>query len=318
MFGTYFGISPVPLHDPAHVNTFFGNEAIDGGIDLTDRAEFYVPWVQNRGNVEPDVPRHLPALPHRQRRGRRRRRRARGTPISPDLTSGCTGAAPNGARGCFICADRRGRRRRRRLRRHRRRLVFGQPGRGDRSRRARPGPASARSSLPNRPVDPDRRRPVELADRLRRRTAGSARRRRATPATCSRRPTADATWTQHQRQPAGRAGQLGRARPVDPKTLYVGTDVGAFVTTNGGSSWQRLGTGCRRWRPGSSTTTPATACSLAGTHGRGAYTLADTATPRRRSSCRRPTPGVPVGRAARSTTRSRCATSATPTRPTSP
>ena len=25
-------------------------------------------------------------------------------PISADLTSGCTGAAPNGARGCFISA----------------------------------------------------------------------------------------------------------------------------------------------------------------------------------------------------------------------
>ena len=38
-------------YDPAHTNTFFGNEAIDGGINMNDRAEFYVPWVQNRGNV---------------------------------------------------------------------------------------------------------------------------------------------------------------------------------------------------------------------------------------------------------------------------
>ena len=32
-------------------NTFFGNEPIDGGINLSDRSEFYIPWVQNRGNV---------------------------------------------------------------------------------------------------------------------------------------------------------------------------------------------------------------------------------------------------------------------------
>ena len=74
VFGTYFDISPY-RYDPTEANTFFGNEAIDGGIDLDDRAEFYVPWVQNRSNVEPDVPRHLPALPHRQRRGPQRRGR---------------------------------------------------------------------------------------------------------------------------------------------------------------------------------------------------------------------------------------------------
>ena len=72
VFGSYFAISPY-RYDPSETNTFFGNEAIDGGIDMTDRAEFYVPWVQNRGNAEPDVPRDLPALPHRQRRGPLRR-----------------------------------------------------------------------------------------------------------------------------------------------------------------------------------------------------------------------------------------------------
>jgi len=40
-----------PAGSPTETNTFFGNEAIDGGIDLNDRSEFYVPWTQNRGNV---------------------------------------------------------------------------------------------------------------------------------------------------------------------------------------------------------------------------------------------------------------------------
>ena len=35
---------------------------------MNDRAEFYVPWVQNRGNVNQMFLGHLPALPHRQRR----------------------------------------------------------------------------------------------------------------------------------------------------------------------------------------------------------------------------------------------------------
>ena len=50
VFGTYYGISPY-RYDPSETNTFFGNEPIDGGIDLNDRAEFYVPWTQNRGNA---------------------------------------------------------------------------------------------------------------------------------------------------------------------------------------------------------------------------------------------------------------------------
>ena len=50
VFGTYFAISPYRF-TPSTVNSFFGNEMIDGGIDLTDRAEFYVPWVMNRSHV---------------------------------------------------------------------------------------------------------------------------------------------------------------------------------------------------------------------------------------------------------------------------
>ena len=50
VFGTYFSISPY-RYDPSETNTFFGNEPIDGGINLNDRSEFYVPWTQNRGNA---------------------------------------------------------------------------------------------------------------------------------------------------------------------------------------------------------------------------------------------------------------------------
>ena len=68
--------------------------------------------------------------------------------ISPDLTTGCTGAAPNGARGCFLSAARCLRRRRRRLHRHPRRLGLVSP---------TPSPAQpdldpvGKASFPNRP-----------------------------------------------------------------------------------------------------------------------------------------------------------------------
>ena len=50
VFGTYFSISPYRFN-PSEANTFFGNEPIDGGINTSERSEFYIPWVQNRGNV---------------------------------------------------------------------------------------------------------------------------------------------------------------------------------------------------------------------------------------------------------------------------
>ena len=49
VFGTYFGISPYRF-TPETVGFFFGNEFIDGGIDTSDRAEFYIPWVMNKSN----------------------------------------------------------------------------------------------------------------------------------------------------------------------------------------------------------------------------------------------------------------------------
>src|SRR3954453_22857920 len=102
VFGTYYGISPYRFN-PSTVSTFFGNEAIDGGINLKDRAEFYVPWVQNRANTN-----QMFLGTYRLYRTDNAETPAGGdvtwAPISGDLTSGCTGTAPNGARGCLISA----------------------------------------------------------------------------------------------------------------------------------------------------------------------------------------------------------------------
>ena len=61
--------------------------------------------------------------------------------------------------------------------------------------------------------------------------------------------------------------------PSDAKTLYVGTDVGAFVTHDRGQTWHAFGTGMPKvavWQLDYDATNGVLA---AGTHGRGAYTM---------------------------------------------
>ena len=55
------------------------------------------------GESEPALHRHLPPVPHRQRRGPSAGD-VQWKTISGDLTTGCTGTAPNGARNCTISA----------------------------------------------------------------------------------------------------------------------------------------------------------------------------------------------------------------------
>jgi uncharacterized repeat protein (TIGR01451 family) len=61
--------------------------------------------------------------------------------------------------------------------------------------------------------------------------------------------------------------------PSSDRTLYAGTDVGAFVSTNSGGTWKRLGNGMPKvavWQLDYDATN---GVLIAGTHGRGAYTL---------------------------------------------
>ena len=100
-FGTFFGISPYRFSGTAP--GFFSNQGITRGINLSDRAEFYIPWVMNQAN-----PNQLFLGTYRLYRTNNAETPDAGdvvwSPISPDLTRGCPGAAPNGARGCFISA----------------------------------------------------------------------------------------------------------------------------------------------------------------------------------------------------------------------
>jgi uncharacterized repeat protein (TIGR01451 family) len=268
VFGTYFGISPY-RYDPTEVGTFFGNETIDGGINLKDRAEFYVPWTQNRANVN-----QMFLGTYRLYRSNNVEAPAAGDvdfqTISPDLTSGCTGAAPNGARGCFIST-----------------IGLADGGTGvyvgtdegwiqvSADAAAAVSPVWTRvgvNRLPNRPVN------QFAVDRSNWRIAYAAYGGfgAATP-THPGHVFATTDGGKHWRDVSGNLPDLPvNTIVLDPSnddTLYVGTDVGPFVSTNGGGSWQRLGTGIPKVAVWQLDYDASHGVLAAGTHGRGAYTL---------------------------------------------
>jgi uncharacterized repeat protein (TIGR01451 family) len=270
VFGSYYGISPY-RYDPSETNTFFGNEAIDGGITMTDRAEFYVPWVQNRGNTN-----QMFLGTYRLYRTDNAEAPSAGdvtwAPISGDLTSGCTASAANGARGCLISAVG---------------VADGGDGVwvGTDDARVSVSPNAVTSDsptwtrvgagvFPNRPVN-------QIAvDRSDWRVAyiafggfGAA--------------TPGNTGHVYATTDGGRTFKNVTSNlpdvpvnsvvidPSDNRIIYVGTDVGTFVSTNGGNKYNVLGTGMPKvatWQLDYDATNGVLA---AGTHGRGAYTIAN-------------------------------------------
>ena len=268
VFGTYTAISPY-RYDPSEANTFFGNEAIDGGIDMKDRAEFYIPWAQNRGNVN-----QMLLGTYRIYRTDNAEAQSAGDvtwkPISGDLTSGCTGAAPNGARGCLVSA-----------------VAMADGGEG-----AWAGTDDARvwaspdalvsdnatwtrvgqNVFPNRPVN-------QIAvDRSNWRIAyvafggfGAA-----TPGNSGHVfATTDGgkTWRNATGNLPDTPVNSVVVDPTDTSTVYVGTDVGTFVSTNGGKVYKRLGDGIPKVASWQLDYDATNGVLLNGTHGRGAYTL---------------------------------------------
>jgi len=270
VFGTYYGISPY-RYDPAKANSFFGNESINGGIDTKDRAEFYVPWVQNRGNTN-----QMFLGTYRLYRTNNAEAPSAGDvqwkPVSPDLTGGCTGAAPNGARGCVISA-----------------VGVADGGDGvwvgtddavvsvspDAVTSANPTwTRVGKDALPNRPVnqiavDKSNWRVAYLA------FGGFG------AATPSNRGHVFATTDGGQTFRDATANlpdvpvNSVVIDPSDSRTIYVGTDVGTFVSTNGGRQYKRLGDGMPKVATWQLDYDATNGVLLAGTHGRAAYTLAN-------------------------------------------
>jgi len=268
VFGTYFGISPY-RYDPAKANTFFGNEAIDGGINLADRAEFYIPWVENRGN-----PNQMFLGTYRLYRSNNAETPSAGDvhwdAISGDLTTGCAGAAPNGARGCLISA-----------------VGVADGGDGvwvgtdDAVVQVSPNAVTSdnptwtrvgQGAFPNRPVD-------QIAvDRSNWRIAyvafggfGAAtprNRGHIFSTTDGGKTFRDATAN----LPDVPANSVV-IDPSDSNTIYVGTDVGTFVSTNAGREYKRLGNGMPKVATWQLDYDATNGVLISGTHGRSAYTL---------------------------------------------
>jgi uncharacterized repeat protein (TIGR01451 family) len=269
VFGTYFGISPYRF-DPSETNTFFGNEPIDGGINLGDRAEFYVPWVENRGN-----PNQMFLGTYRLYRTNNAETAQAGDvhwdAISPDLTTGCTGTPSNGARACVISAvgvadggdgvytgsdDGR---------------VFVSP---DAVTAERPGWTDATHNLPGRPVS------QFAVDRSNWRTAyvsfaGFSAATPNNPGHVFKTTNGGQSWTDISNGLPDVPTNSVVLDPAFPNTLYVGTDVGTFVSTNTGTSWSRLGTGAPNVSSWQLDFDASHRLLVNGTHGRGAFALTD-------------------------------------------
>lgn len=273
LYGTYYGISPYRFDNGG--TFFYSNFYIRNGLDLNDRSEFYIPFVMNKLN-----PDQLFLGTYRLYRTDNARAGDPAdvlwTPISEDLTTGCTGTAPNGARGCLISAI----------------AVSGAGGgvwvgtddglvhyASNGAYANKPSWKNVtKAPLPNRPVtaiwvDQSNSRVAVVAYGGFNQTTPGAHGHLFMTTNAGR------SWTDL----SGNLPNLPvNSVVVDPSfsdTIYAGTDTGPFVTNDKGGTWAPLGEGfplVTVWRL---TLDPARRLLAAATHGRGTFLLDDSATP---------------------------------------
>jgi uncharacterized repeat protein (TIGR01451 family) len=305
VYGTYFGMS---LYRYTDGGNFFTNQFIQNGINLSDRADFYVPVALNQQNTS-----KLFTATYRLYRTDNAKAPSAGDvvfkAISPDLTSGCTGSAPNGARACVISAigigggtgvytgSEDG-------------YVYMSP-----DAMVSNNPTWTRVGLHGNSVDSNGqastglranamlpRRPVAgiAVDRSNYRVAYIAYNgyNAATPhqpGHVFKTTDGGATWTD--------ISGLLPDNPVNsisidasyPNTLYAATDVGPFVTYDGGANWSALGTGFPTVAIDQIDLDTYDRIMVAGTHGRGAFRLQDNSTAVPALVISKVDAGVPVG-----------------------
>ena len=309
VYGTYFGISP---YASPRRRVLLPNQIITRGIDLSDRSDVLHPDGDEQAEPEPAVPRHVSAVPDGHRPRRRTRPACIWKPISGDLTAGCPGTAPNGARGCILSAIGVG---------GGQAVYTGSEdgtstsARMPRSTAARPGRASTRRSCPSGP-SPRSRSTVATTGSPTSPSPASTRRPRQARATSGTR-TAGASG-RHQQQPAGRPGQLGHPRPDVPEHALRRHRRRRVRHVQRRRDWAPLGMASRRCdlaaRPEPDQTQRVLA---AGTHGRGAFRRDDVA-PVPALVVAKVDAGVPVGPRADRLHADAARTSATPMRRASP
>jgi uncharacterized repeat protein (TIGR01451 family) len=302
VYGNYFGISPWRVTDGG--GTIFGNRYIRTGINRRDRSDFYPPFVLNRDN-----PSQLFFGTYRlYRTDNSKAAKAADVTwraISPDLTSGCPGTAPNGARNCtlsaigvgggtgvytgsldgfvYFSADAQ-------VNNTPTWTLLGSSGQDG----EQDGEDNSDGKLPRRPVG------SIAVDRSNYRIAYVAYNgfNAATP----HRPghvfkTTDAgqSWTDVSGNLPDSPVNSVVLDPAYPNTLYAGTDVGPFMTRNGGATWTSLGTGfplVAIWQLDLDT---AHRMIAAGTHGRGTFKITDTSAPSPALVLSKVDAGIPVG-----------------------
>ncbi len=272
VFGTYFGISPYRYTDGGG---FFTNQGITKGINLGDRSEFYIPWTLNQLN-----PNQLFLGTFRVYRTNNAKAPSAGnvkwSAISPDLTTGCAGAAPNGARGCLVSA-----------------IGVGggtaiYAGTDDGNLWLSPNAQTAaapswteidkggiqQGGLPRRPVG------TIAVDRSNYRIAyvgynGFNPATPSSPGHVFKTTDGGAHWTNISGNLPDNPVNSLIIDPSFPNTIYAGTDVGPFVTYDAGAHWNALGSGFPLVQIWQLDLDPSHRLMAAGTHGRGAYRISD-------------------------------------------
>ena len=295
VYGTYFNISPYRMADGGLF--FFNNNSITNGINLSDRSTFYIPLKLNQDN-----PNQLFLGTMRVYRTNNARTPAAGDvrwePISPDLTKGCPGTAPNGARSCTLSA-----------------IGLGggdavytgaEDGNVFVSTNAQTSDSpnwtrlDVAADLPERPitqiaVDKSNYRIAYIA------YAGFNPSTPDQPGHVFKTTDGGKHFKNISKGLPDLPVNTVILDPSYPDTLYVGTDVGAYVTYNGGNDWSPLGTSMPNvaiWQMDLNTT-DTTRFLLAGTHGRGAFRINDQSGPVPALVVSKVDAGVPVGASSR-------------------
>ncbi|MBI5878623.1 MAG: CHRD domain-containing protein [Chloroflexi bacterium] len=294
VYGTYYGIRTYRFTDGGGLYSggFTSNEFIRGGLDLTDRSEFYIPWM-----MDPANPARLYLGTYRVYRTDNAKTANAGdvywNTVSGDLTSGCTGTAPNGARGCYISA-------------------FGKSAGANAlyvgtdegwiwlSTNSTAGtPTWTRLdqvgvSTPNRPIASI----AVDASNYRVAYVGFNGFNAATPSQPGhifKTTNAGQSWTDISNNLPDIPVNSVVLDPADPQTIYIGTDIGPYVTTNGGSLWSPLGSGFPVVAIWQLALNAYTRQIVAGTHGRGAWSLTDSSTLLPALQISKQTGATPVG-----------------------
>ena len=270
VYGTYFGVTPYRYTDGGG---FFTNQYIRSGINLLDRSDFYIPFVMNKANTN-----QLFLGTYRLYRTDNARAGSAGDVtwkiISPDLTSGCAGTAPNGARNCTISAIGVGGGQ----------AVYTGSLDGlvyiSTDAQVNSNPSWTRldnGKLPGRPVtqfavDPSNYR-IAYASYAGFNAASPSR-----PGHVFKTTDGGQSWTNISGNLPDSPVNSVILDPSYANTLYVGTDVGPFATFDGGVHWSALGTAFPIVSIWQLDLDPSHRLMAAGTHGRGAFSIQDSAT----------------------------------------